>query len=334
MFATVCQLLWLFVLLSLFNPYPGYCNTTKHYNVLVVMSYHESFQWENEIRDGIASVLSSKSELRYVYLDTKRNQPLAADKARKLYELYKKIRPDGVIAVDDAAQSLFVVPYLKNKVATPVMFCGVNGDAADYGYPAANVSGVLERMHMNETLAFLKQLVPSVKTFCAVLKNDTTSCGTLRQLQHEASDYPVRFGEFVKLRTYQEALEAAISLRTKCDALYLASLDGLLGAAGEPLSSREIVSSLVKTFDGPVVAGISNDIRSGILCSVLETGQEQGAIAAGMLLKAMSGTPVSSLPVTVNRNGKRVINVTALNALGIKARPVVLRGAELVTTLE
>ncbi|HOP39944.1 MAG TPA: hypothetical protein PLI53_02765 [Geobacteraceae bacterium] len=206
MFTTACRLLFFFVFLFLLSPSYGFCGAKKRYNVLVVMSYHESYQWENEIRDGIASVLSRLSELKYVYLDSKKNYPGAAAKASNFFELYKEIRPDGVIAVDDAAQSLFVVPYLKDKVATPVMFCGVNKQAEDYGYPAANVSGVLERIHMRETLAFLKQLVPSVKTFCAVLKADDTSRGILKQFQREAETYPVRFTASVTPRDYNEAL--------------------------------------------------------------------------------------------------------------------------------
>jgi len=66
----------------------------------------------------------------------------------------------------------------------------------------------------------------------------------------------------------------------------------------------------------------------------VKTGQEQGATAAGMLLKAMGGTPVAQIPVTVNRNGKRMINVSVMKSLGIRPRPVVLRGAELVKSEE
>ena len=49
-----------------------------------------------------------------------------------------------------------------------------------------------------------------------------------------------------------------------------------------------------------------------------------------MLLQAMRGTPVSDIPVTRNYKGKRVINVTAMKALGIEPRPAVLLGASLV----
>jgi ABC-type uncharacterized transport system substrate-binding protein len=49
-----------------------------------------------------------------------------------------------------------------------------------------------------------------------------------------------------------------------------------------------------------------------------------------MLLRAMRGEPVSSIAVTRNVRGQRVINVTAIEAAGVEIRPQVLRGATLV----
>jgi len=65
---------------------------------------------------------------------------------------------------------------------------------------------------------------------------------------------------------------------------------------------------------------------------VVKTGQEQGRTAAKMLLKAMKGTPFSEIPITRNYKGSRVINVTVMEALNIKPRPIVLLGAQLVRT--
>ncbi|MGD8846734.1 MAG: hypothetical protein PVJ84_13215 [Desulfobacteraceae bacterium] len=107
-------------------------------------------------------------------------------KAKKAYALYRKFQPDGVIAIDDNAQSMFVVPYLKDKVSVPVMFCGVNSDPDKYGYPASNVTGILERPHISESIAFVKQLVPSVNAFGFIGRDSITTKSMLRQIQHDA----------------------------------------------------------------------------------------------------------------------------------------------------
>jgi len=136
------------------------------FKVLVVMSYEANNPWVIEIREGIDSVLAASSEITYFYMDTKVSPAAGPRKGEEAYALYQRLQPDGVIVADDDAQAMFVVPFLKDKVRTPVMFNGVNNSAAKYGFPATNVSGILERAHVRESLAFAKQLIPSIRTAC------------------------------------------------------------------------------------------------------------------------------------------------------------------------
>ena len=68
------------------------------YNVLAVMSYGPDYEFVQEVRHGIASVLSDTCGIEYVYLDTKKNIAGGPQKSKAAHELYKKRRPDGVIA--------------------------------------------------------------------------------------------------------------------------------------------------------------------------------------------------------------------------------------------
>ena len=147
-FCPFIVLIWLAVFFSF--PQTGESSSFK---VLVVMSYHESMPWVKEIKEGIDSEIEGVCDLKYFYMDTKRNIEGGPQKAKEAYAMYLDFRPDGVIAADDNAQSMFVVPYLKNKVKTPVVFCGVNHEPDTYGYPASNITGVLERDHIGESIA-------------------------------------------------------------------------------------------------------------------------------------------------------------------------------------
>ena len=124
----------------------------ERFKVLVVFSYEQDYLWEVEIREEIEKVFSPYADLTFFYMNTKVALENGSEKAVEAFSLYQQLQPDGVIAVDDNAQSLFVVPYLKNRVSTPVIFCGVNADPKAYGYPAENVSGILERYHFEEIL--------------------------------------------------------------------------------------------------------------------------------------------------------------------------------------
>ena len=311
---------------------PAMAQEGRKFKVLVVMSYHEDLRWVQEIRTGIDSVLSGTCEIKYFYLDTYRNIEGGTQKAKDAYALYQEFQPDGVIAADDDAQSLFVVPYLKDKVKTPVMFCGVNAEPEQYGYPASNVSGVLERIHFKESVAFLQTMVPSVRTVAYIMGDTPTSQGWYQQIRKEMETYSAKSVGFRFVKTIEDAVAAAEALKADCDALFIDSIPGLKDRSGKTPEEKEIISDVTKAFGKPAIAANDYIIKFGILCAVVKTGQEQGEISSDMLLKAMNGTPVSKIPITRNHNGKRMINVTVLKELGIKPAADILGSAELVRT--
>jgi len=318
----------LWSLLGLFSP----AANSAPYKVLVVMSYDEIYPWVREVKEGIDSELRGTCKIKYFYMDTKRKIEGGPQKAKEAYALYRAFQPDGVIAADDNAQSMFVVPYLKDKVKTPVMFCGVNAEAAAYGYPALNVSGILERLHISETIAFVKQLVPEIKTIGYILKESPSGNAILRQVQSEEGTYAAKFIAFRMPKTLKEAVLMTEGLKKSCDVLFMETMEGIPGYDGKPLTDKEVVPIVAKTFGKPLIGANLYHVKNGMLCAVTKMGQEQGSTAAIMLLKAMQGTPVSQIPITRNRHGKAVINVTVMKAFGIKPRPILLKGTELVRT--
>lgn len=178
------------------------------FKVLVVMSYNlEKYAWVREIKEGIDSVLASDCEMKYFYMDTKTDFEGGPRKAKEAFALYQEFQPDGVIAADDNAQSMFVVPYLKDKVRTPVMFCGVNAESETYGYPATNVSGILERLHINASVAFAQWLVPSIKSVGFITENSATGKALLKQIQNESDTYSAKLVASKLPKTLREAVE-------------------------------------------------------------------------------------------------------------------------------
>jgi ABC-type uncharacterized transport system substrate-binding protein len=305
---------------------------TRPFKILVVMSYEQENPWCHGIREGIDSVLSSLGEISYFYLDTKIDFEGGRRKAEEAYALYERLKPDGVIVADDDAQAMFVVPYLKGKEKTPVMFCGINEDPQVYGYPTEHISGVLERGHVRESLAFVQQLQPSVHTACFLVKESPAGRALFKQVESERESYPAEVAGLFAVKTLQDLEALGGQFEEKCQALYVDSLEGILGAKQEPLSNRGVFETLLKVFKGPVIGANMYHVEEGALCAVVKTGQEQGELAAEQLLKALRGTPVQQIPITVNYRGRRLINVDTMAAMGISLRPITLKGATLVKT--
>lgn len=311
------------------GPAAGHSHAAR-FKVLVLMSYEETFPWCREIKTGIDNILSASHQVDYFYMNTKMDYANGPQKAKAAFEIFQSIRPDGMITVDDNAQSMFVVPYLKNKDTTPVMFCGVNAAPEEYGYPAPNVSGILERPHIAETIAFARQLVPSIKTVGFIAKKSPSIRAIKEQVNHEYHTYSAKVVGFKMPVTKEEALYMVRKLKASCDLLFMETLQGITDAAGRPMEDKEIMPLVADAFGKPVVGSNLYAVRYAALCAVVKTGREQGETAAKMLLKAMQRTPVDRIPIVVNKYGKRYINVAVMNKMGIKPKPILLKGTELV----
>ncbi|WP_320041663.1 hypothetical protein [uncultured Desulfobacter sp.] len=128
--------------------------------ILYVDSYHPGYLWSAQITRGIQAVIDDNPdiELDIFRMDTKRNKSqefkkAAALRAKKKIETF---RPDVVIASDDNAAKYLIVPYYLNT-NLPFVFCGINWDASAYGFPASNVTGMVETSFFETGLATLKQ---------------------------------------------------------------------------------------------------------------------------------------------------------------------------------
>jgi ABC-type uncharacterized transport system substrate-binding protein len=300
------------------------------YKVLVVMSYEEQNPWCMEIREGIDSVLGDSSDITYFYMNTKVDRAGGPKMAKQALNLYKTLAPHGVIAVDDNAQSMLVVPSFKDQVNTPIMFNGVNAHNEKYGYPNSHISGVLERAHVRESLAFAKQLIPSIESACFVTNNVPSGEALRTQVNSQQKSYPVKVHDFHLVKSLGELDELDDSLREHCDTLFVDSVEGILGYEQEALNSKEVLKYLNQNYGGPILGGNRYQVEQGAWAAVVKTGQEQGETAAEMLLQAMQGTPVEQIPVVTNTKGQRVINVSALEKNQVPLKPLLLRGAALV----
>ena len=334
MFSDKNQLLIIFLMTWIFFIITIPMSQASSCKILVVMSYEENNPWCKEIKEGIDSVLSSRCDIKYFYMDTKINFEGGPAKAKKAYDLYLQLRPEGVITADDNAQSMFVVPYLKNKVKTPVIFCGVNDDAKKYGYPAKNVSGILERNFISESIAFAKQLVPSISTIGFISKDSPSGRAIQKQVEIESDTYLAKFAGFKLVKTMKETLAVLEEYKKTSDALFVDATNGILDTDGRSLDNEQVTKIIAKFYKKPLIGANDFHVQYGVLCAVVKSGQTQGKIAAEMLVKAMDGTPFSQIPIRVNKYGKRMLNVSVMQSLGIRPKRRAIIGAELIKTTE
>ncbi|MBU0484709.1 MAG: hypothetical protein KKB30_09370 [Proteobacteria bacterium] len=301
----------------------------KGKKVMLVMSYHEDYSGEKDILQGIENLLQGAT-IKHYYLDTKNNLALGPKKAEESYRLYQEFQPDAVIAANDNAQSLFVVPYLKDKVKTPVIFCGVNNDATKYGYPASNVTGVLEKKHYREGISFAQIIVPEIKKIGILYKENPTNRSNLSQIAQEKSSYTAEITEILAVNDLEELKKNLNILEQKNDAILTLNMTGIEDQNGKGMEGMEVQKKLAQITRLPIIAADSWELKSGALCGVIQEDKEQGQLAAQMLLDIWQGKPIKNIPINQNRNGRRYININTIKNRGLKLPPEAIIGTKIV----
>lgn len=307
-------------------------------SVLIVHSYSPDNAWTQKISTGISKGLAGLP-LQYetVYMDAKRHPDNASVQrvAETIMETIRRVDPDVVIAVDDAAQDHLVVPHLRGKARPQVIVCGVNAPFSKYGYPARNVSGVRGRWHFRDGFALLKRIVPRAKTVAFIVEDSETggyAMDNLRAEQQQHGAYALRPTVVKKVHTFQQWQQLIRSLQHQVDALALPLYHSLLDEdTGEAVSPNKVMAWTNSVNKLPTVGFVDYAQSNGLLCGVLASGEEQGLLAGRMALQALgTGKRAGDLPVQTNQRGVVMVNLKAAQKLGISVPYEIIESAGIV----
>lgn len=196
------------------------------------------------------------------------------------------------------------------------------------------MTGILERNFIGESIAFAKQLIPSIRTVGFLAKESPSGRAVLKQVESEYRDYLAEVTEFKLVETIQKALSEIEVFKKTSDLLFVDATNGILDTEGKPLTNKQVTQILAKAFRKPMIGANDFHVQNGVLCAVVKSGRAQGRIAAEMLIQMMNGTPASEIPIRVNKYGKRMLNVTVMQSLGIRPRRRALIGTELIKTTQ
>ncbi|MDD5759869.1 MAG: ABC transporter substrate binding protein [Desulfobulbaceae bacterium] len=313
---------------------PGMCTADQKYQgrkILVVMSYDLETKMEKGMQQTFDDLLPG-AELQYVWLNAKKKPQQATARAEEAFRLFQEFNPDVVVAVNDNVQELFVVPYLKNKVSTPVVFAGVNDDADKYGFPADNVTGVLEKKHYKESISFIQLIDPGIQTIGIIYPDNLSQQKNIEQINREKETYAARVSEIVKVNTVDE-LEAAIAdLSSKIDAFLIFNPVGIRDRYGKAMSEKDLYRLILQKVKKPTLAVNDWEVEAGILCGVIKDNNEQASLAVETIDKLFAGQPIKDIAISANKNGRRYINIVTMKDLGLKPAPQALVGTKIVSS--
>jgi ABC-type uncharacterized transport system substrate-binding protein len=294
---------------------------------LFVSSYNRGYEHSDAIERGLRGVLDGKCEVRQFDMDAKRRPAEAGLKQRALEAkaIIESWRPDIIITADDEAAKYLVQPHYKDN-RIPVIFCGLNWTAAEYGFPYNNATGMIEVAPIVPMMERAKDIVPSF-TRAFYIGADTLVEGK-------------------NLKRFQDAADR---LGFKLDHQFVTTADGWIEAYRQAQDYDVVIvgnSEGIKDWDAKRVhqamlrytrkLSVTNHgwMMPYTILGVTKVSEEQGEWAAKTALRVMDGISPTQIPIIPNNQRDIWINADILGASHVRLPDDVLRKGKKVAGLE
>jgi ABC-type uncharacterized transport system substrate-binding protein len=272
-------------------------------------------------------------EMKIFYMYTKRKPDEASRVAagKEAAKIVAEWKPDIVIASDDAAQRYFASRYAGDD-NLPIVFCGVNGDVKDYGYPASNVTGVLERPYFEETLKFLALLRPGFKRIAIISEDSSTTELDSRFVRTAPPPFEVQ--SYTTCKDFDEWQKAVKDAQDKADAIGVCTYHAVKRTGtNDNMPPAEIMQWTIANSALPVVGFLDFVVENGALCGVVESGEEQGLCAGRLAKMILGGKKASEFPIVEQEvNSRKILNIDTAQKLGIAVPDYLYQFVEIVHT--
>ncbi len=293
----------------------------KGKKILFIDSYHEGYAWSDGLTSGIRETIEGRGiDLKIFRMDTKRNASteFKENKALETKALIEKYKPDVVIAADDNASLFIVAPYYKNS-PIPVVFCGVNWDCSNYGYPYENTTGMIE-------MSGIRQILEKLNTITSGRRIGYLSASEYTD-QKEVEVYRKIFQLDIKTyfaKDFAEWKDRFLQLQSEVDMFIVGNNAGIKG--WDDAQAEEFVLKNTRIPTGALYEWVA----PYALLSASNVPEEQGRWSALAAMKIMDGTPPSSIEMATNKEIKLIVNKRMEKASGITIPSEITAAADVI----
>lgn len=279
-----------------------------------INSYHQGYPSSDAVMAGIRDKLKSANvRLDVFLLDAKRHPGDARAKAGEALAALRRIKPDIVLVSDDDAVAEIVVPHLRGG-PTPVVFCGVNWDASQYGLPTPYVTGMLEVVPVEMALAEVRRQKPSVRRLAVLSEDSISERNNTRFLdpKYRALGFEPRYELVRRFADWKAAFARA---QSEADVIYLPTNGAIEG--WNPAEAVRWVSDHSKL---PVVT-CDDFMMPYAALGFTKVAREQGEWAAETALRILRGASPAAIPIASNRLSRCFVNPQLAARSGLRAPP-------------
>lgn len=277
-----------------------------------VNSYHEGYGSSDAVMAGIRAKLASRGvRLDVCFLDAKRNPDGVKNEAAEALAAIRAANPQVLLVSDDDAVKALVVPHFLNG-PLPVVFCGVNWDASQYGLPAPFVTGMIEVVPIEQALRVIRAQFPRARRLTVLSEDSVSERNNTRILEprYRALGFEPRFRLVLNFDDWKRAFEEE---QATSDVLYLPTNGAIRNwDAGEAKTwVNKHARKPAFTCDDFMVPYVA--------IGLTKVAREQGEWAAETALAILSGRKPSQMAVAANRQTQCWLNAEQAARVGLRS---------------
>jgi ABC-type uncharacterized transport system substrate-binding protein len=258
------------------------------------------------------------------FMDTKRNpsQEYIEATAAALLDSIREADPDLLVVSDDNAVKYLVQPHLQDK-DLPVVFCGVNWSADQYGLSGSNITGILELLPVEEVMAAMKIHYPSMQSLLVLNENTTTSRKTKPILDTLLNRLGIEVTQSLvdDFESWKTAFEEG---NLSHDIIYLQTQGAIRG--WDHTEAKRFINQHIKV---PLIT-CEDHMMPYAVFGMTQVSREQGAWAAETAKKILRGTPPSEIPLSKNQMVSIWFNPSLAEKVGFQPDPSLMDEARII----
>lgn len=296
-------------------------NETK--KILFISSYSESYATVPDHIRGIQSALGNRATLDIEYMDTKRLD--IAENIQLFYELLKlKLNNlptyDAVIVGDDNALQ-FVMNHKEELFPQiPIVFFGINN--WESGRKAAEdpqVTGILEKFSLVETINVAKSFKPEATKVVAIVDSTLTGQGDQNQFNVTQTAFPDMEFSLLNVSAYTFA-EFSTILEALSDDTILLFLSMSQDKTGTYMNMTDEYAFIKEHTHIPVYNATFGGVGEGLMGGKLIDYEAFGKISGDLVMEILGGKPVESIDVIEETPYYYIFDYDLINQFGIDKR--------------
>lgn len=296
----------------------------KEKNVLVLKSYNDGDQWEDDMQDIISATFSKYNEninINFENMDSRQiNSPKFFEYLKKfLKSKYNNHKFDAIITCDNDAFNFACQNHEELFKNVPVVFCGVNNYEDEMIKDKPYITGVAEVVDIKGTLDKSLKIFKKITTVGVVTDNTVTGVINKELIKKIEGNYKNIKFVYINYDKMMDVRREIIKLPRKNTMVFIEG--AFMNQSGEYINLSKAAQILSNENNIPFVSCWDFYLNHGIVGGNITESKFQGIKAVELTMRVLNGESPNTIPVINELHSNYVYDYNLLKKFNIDVEP-------------